>query len=529
MITFDSGATFAMQYTVETNVWTSVSISVLRETNKGIGAVTDRETGLVYLAGGYTGERNMMSVYDFGVNAMWSLSKLPDQALTFRSRAYYGNVWCQHRKSILYFGGFNAGYQPLLDDNVVTEYVPSTSTWMTLATRGTPPPMRADHCMASNDDGTQVIVYGGRLLRTMKYTNDLYILDTRTLVWRQGASGLVRAYAVCTIAGDQFLLWAGEGSSSSQPDTTVLIYDMKLNTWITDYTPPPSYVQARDIPQPTPGSSDPSSSSSHTGAIVGGVVGGLAVVLGLALLLNYTRRRKGNHGATLVETRGDDGDAELERARSPYSEETDRNSELQNLRAQIENHQEEIEVQRRLLEVQQQQQQQQHQQQQHQQQQQQRYSSPAYSYHPTLYTAAPSVLIPASHPYTAIDNVYTADVKAPVRAVSSSSTSFLGHSPAPTSPTLPTSPTSPAPYVAYPYQPTPAQQTLVPVVATTSNGYVTNAPSPVVSVSSLMDHAQASGSSPGSGTGGGNISGNQRGPSRPSGPTGNPQEGARER
>ncbi|KAF9178577.1 hypothetical protein BGZ50_007625, partial [Haplosporangium sp. Z 11] len=498
MVTFASGSSFAMQYNVETNVWTSVPVSVAHGDMQGIGAVTDPETGFVYLAGGYTGIRDMMSVYDFQVNSMWSLSKLPDPTLMFRARAYYGNVWSQYRKSILYFGGFNSQLKPALEDNVITEYEPSTSTWRTLATRGTPPPMRADHCMASNDDGTQVIVYGGRLFQINEFVNDLYILDTRTLVWRQGTPGLTRAYAVCTIAGDQFLLWAGAGPDGSQPGAAVHIYDMKLNTWITNYTPPPSYIQARSTPstlQPTPGSEadGPSSSSSHAGAIAGGVVGGLAIVLGSALFIYYTRRKKRNHGAKLVDTRGDDGDTELERARSPHLQETSRNNdELLNLREQIENHQEEIEIQRRLLEAQQQQQQHHHAQQQ--QQQQQQYPIPAYSYQPTPYVAIPLAPPPASYPYTTIDNVYTSDVKAPVTMVSSSSASLLGYSPAPTSPT-------PTPYAAYPYQPIPAQRSPVPAVAMVSNGYVAGATSPTISVNSVVNHAQASGSSSRSGAG----------------------------
>ncbi|ORZ10926.1 hypothetical protein BCR41DRAFT_356898, partial [Lobosporangium transversale] len=310
MITFHSGsAGFAFRYSLITTHWTPSNLRIGNTDRQGVGAVTDPNTGLVYLAGGYTDNtRDIMSVYDFSTD---SFTSIPMNTTIFQSRAYYANVWCSRRKSILYFGGYNATLRPVTTDNVVTEFVPNENSWYTMV----------------NDDGTLVIVCGGRPVAG-PFTGDLYILDTIRGNGLKGASGPPRAYTACTIAGDQFLIWGGQTSddAAGPVDLGYNVYSpgslcCRKRKETTSSAPAPTGTNGLKGPENE-------SSSSNAGAIAGGVVAAVAVICGIILFFVF---RKKQHRAT-----------------------------------PIQNQQEQLDLQRRLLQLQQQQQQLQLQQQQQQ-------------------------------------------------------------------------------------------------------------------------------------------------------------------
>ncbi|KAG9320424.1 hypothetical protein KVV02_007181 [Mortierella alpina] len=524
LITFHSGTLFAMRYSVDTNTWTSATCRPAVNF-QGVGAVTDPNTGRAYLAAGYTGRRDTMSVYNFVTDKLVSLpGGLPVAEGLFRARAYYGNAWCKYRNSILYFGGYDTALNPIVPENVVTEYQPATNAWSTMMTSGVPPPMRADHCMTANDDGTKIVIYGGRLSATMGFLNDLYILDTVTQTWRQGVSGPTRVYAACTVAGNQLLLWGGLDEAKNRVDATVHVYNLDLDTWGSSYTPPASYLDSAKRPPPHAGEGERGadgqmSSGSHVAAIVGGVVGVLAVILA-TLLFVFFRRKRGNgrpRGARLVETR------EIEESQG-----MGRNNELQHLRVQLENQQEELELHRRLLQLQQQQQEQQQQMQQMQQRQQ--HGRPLSAFGQQLPVAFAPVTAGPSDPYRVVGYAYTGDSKAPAMmsaaAEPSSSPSSMGYHHLPNS--TPSSPIYAAhPYQPIPHSPSPGPSVPISAVSATSSAYnsLHNSAAP-----SRVNSLHAGGlnqditNSPGQGG-----VGSQRDQPKPSGPRGNPQHGARER
>jgi len=130
MVTFHSGGTTSSyRYNVTSGQWTPSNALAAFAALQGVGAVTDPNSGLVYLAGGYTDiSRNSMDIYSFSSDSLTQqLMAAPDSV--FVSRAYYANVWCKKRNSILYFGGYNTSLDVAPDDNVVTEYVPTTDTY----------------------------------------------------------------------------------------------------------------------------------------------------------------------------------------------------------------------------------------------------------------------------------------------------------------------------------------------------------------------------------------------------------------
>ncbi|KAF9279520.1 Multiple epidermal growth factor-like domains protein 8 [Mortierella alpina] len=406
MITFHSGgATFAYRYSVAKGQWTPSTLQVQYGGYQGVGAVTDPNTGLVYLAGGYTdGSRNTLNIYNFNTDTI-AENPMPAASTVFPNRAYYTNVWSQKRGSILYFGGYNTTLKPIPNGNVVSEYVPSTQTWSTLSTTGTPPTMRADHCMTSNDDGSLVIIYGGRPVGNAPFSGEVFMLDTVNLVWKLGTPGPPRLYTTCTVAGDQLIIWGGVDGNDVVAPAPAYIYSISSNNWITQYVPPESYIAARRtesaVAAPTPtdanGSTSPTRpsgsmgskpTSNNAGAIAGGVVGGVAILCAGVLFFVFRRRR--NRGSP-VSTTGDQDDMREVKHQPPTAQGRG-DDELERLRLQLQNQQEQLELQRRLLQLQQQQQQ-------HmplQPQQPHQYQDMGYNYQPPIFYSAAATSEPAA-------------------------------------------------------------------------------------------------------------------------------------
>ncbi|KAF9902121.1 hypothetical protein EC991_005261 [Linnemannia zychae] len=248
------------------------------------------------------------------------------------------------------------------------------------ATSGTPPSMRADHCMAANDDGTKVVIYGGRPTGGAPYSGEVFILNTVTGVWTQGAAGQPRLYATCAIAGDQLLIWGGVATGDLIAPGTVLLYNIATNAWVTDYSPPSSYVaiaasqsaasassaSAKPTASSTPGTGgltgggEEEKSGSNVGGIVGGIVGALAVIAGIVGFLLFRRRRGRQHrGHHPVKTASSDNEhnspSSSPRAAGAASAGV-QEDELRRMQSQLENQQQQLELQRQLLTLQQHQQ-----------------------------------------------------------------------------------------------------------------------------------------------------------------------------
>ncbi|KAG0274065.1 hypothetical protein BGZ95_010133 [Linnemannia exigua] len=368
------GANSVYKYSVDSGSWTPAPMVFSNSGWQGVGAVTDPASGLVYLAGGYTDNtRGSMDIYNPRTDTA-TQSALPNAATTFGSRWYYTNVWCQQRKSILYFGGYNVTSQPGPPTNGVSEFTPSTGAWGTMATSGSPPSMRADHCMAASDDGTRVVVYGGRPVDGSPSSGEVFVLNTVTGVWTQGSPGQPRLYAACTIAGDQLLVWGGVATGNVIAPGAVLLYNIATNSWTTDYTPPASYValaasasaSAKPTGTGTPGAGGgEEKSGSNIGGIVGGIVGGLAVVAGIVGFLLFRRRRNQQQGQSRHQRiKASSGDYEqpsppTSATAAHGSDAEQQEDEIKRMQSQLENQQQQLELQRQLLTLQQQQQQQQ--------------------------------------------------------------------------------------------------------------------------------------------------------------------------
>ncbi|KAF9920661.1 hypothetical protein FBU30_009478 [Linnemannia zychae] len=189
------------QYNVLKDTWELSGMSFAEYKVQGVGAISDPTTGYIYLTGGYT-DASVNNVEVYHPSRPGTVTQIPYPVTGFVSRWYVDNVYCKPRGSILYFGGYTLKSELISDTRA--------------AAGGSVPANRANHCMAVSDDGSKVVVYGGRTsLASTVLSGDIYILDTKTLEWTQGVSGEARDIA-CTIAGNQLIVWGGKTAASTK-------------------------------------------------------------------------------------------------------------------------------------------------------------------------------------------------------------------------------------------------------------------------------------------------------------------------
>ena len=162
--------------------------------------------------------------------------------------------------------------------------------------------------MAASEDGSTIVVYGGRIpLNTtatppITYTGTFYTLDVPSGKWTQGPDGDIRLYMACLIVGDQFIAWGGTDGNNTY-NTPPRVFDLTKYQWVTSYTAPLYYLNAPKSTSaispiststsiPSPNSSDSSKTSSNLGAILGGTFGGLFVITLAALIFVYLKRKE---------------------------------------------------------------------------------------------------------------------------------------------------------------------------------------------------------------------------------------------
>ncbi|KAF9539440.1 hypothetical protein EC957_005399 [Mortierella hygrophila] len=180
--------------------------------------------------------------------------------------------------------------------------------------------------MAINDDGTKLIVYGGRL-ESNAFTSELFILTIATGTWAVGASSpLPRIYSACTIAGDQLIVWCGLTTLTEMAPKEVMIYDMNSNTWVEQYTPTAPYVNQTVPPIPGAVEARPSTNatlsavsppdstvtevaSSGGDSAIGIIAGSVLGVLGMCFIIFVVYQQQRRQGEQDIGTGGREGGA----------------------------------------------------------------------------------------------------------------------------------------------------------------------------------------------------------------------------
>ncbi|CAO3566519.1 unnamed protein product [Mortierella alpina] len=284
------------KYNIATDHWAGTqTVFPPEETRQGIRPVMDPNTGLVYMNA--WSNMDVFNPSDLGV----TLKPMP--ANVFTSRLFSGAVYNKLRGSILYYGGLNATIKLDPGATYVTEYTISTGLWSNFTTSGTPPVPRADFCMTSNDEGTKVVVYGGRVqpdtttTPPTQFTGTIHVLDLPSGRWTEGPVGTVRGYMGCTLVGDQFVAWGGLDGINTIKGPPV-IFNINTNQWAIEYKPP-AFLAAKptaSIGGAPPGSTTAASSSSgdSTSNLVqfGGTFGALFVIALAGIVYLFLKRRE---------------------------------------------------------------------------------------------------------------------------------------------------------------------------------------------------------------------------------------------
>ncbi|KAF9122309.1 kelch domain containing 4 [Mortierella sp. 14UC] len=304
---------FAQIFDIASNTWMPSKIHVASPNRNGLRAITSPDNGYTYIAGGYEADDKMdqMYVYHWDTD---ELTKIGMGSGAMVNTQHYRAVWWTTKKSILYFGGFASGQFARADVNV---FDTATEGFTSLQTTGEAPGPRSDMCMAISEDGTKLVVFGGRYYDMWKQwiQNSLYILDLNTMVWTRAQDyATPRTYAACTIADDTFISWGGTDTVTTV-NSPAIIYDLKRNKYLSQFKGPDPDNDIdplmKNIPPPKSNGNGGSSSSGggltfeqHRNLVLGCVFGSVALIwlVGCCCLCRVRKRRALNVQLVLEES-----------------------------------------------------------------------------------------------------------------------------------------------------------------------------------------------------------------------------------
>ncbi|KAK3830338.1 MAG: hypothetical protein J3R72DRAFT_257892 [Linnemannia gamsii] len=148
-----------------------------------------------------------------------------------------------------------------------------------------------------------MILFGGRDELIVSY-GDIYILDVPSMKWTKGKSApATRSNMACTVAGDNFISWAGSGdrpTGTDSPTGTPLIYDLNSGQWVQKFlrstsNKPSSSTSPSSTngltPQDNTEGGD-ASNGANGAAIGGGVAGAVVVIAAIAAIVFLVVRRR---------------------------------------------------------------------------------------------------------------------------------------------------------------------------------------------------------------------------------------------
>ncbi|KAG0012259.1 hypothetical protein BGZ80_000094 [Entomortierella chlamydospora] len=273
---------FYSMFDIDAGTWTNLTIKAPYVSLEGQSAVSDPNTGLIYILGGVGINNtvyNQLTVYD--PKAKNTVSQQTSSAAA--SIIDQGAVWSTTRNTIITFGGTRAppADPKGLGTGDLNEYDPSSKSWKIMSTTGDIPPSRLDHCMAASSDGSKIVVFGGTA-GDSTYFNTIYILDVKSGKWKQGQSAPVaRTRMSCAFHSYQFIAWGGSSGANraTMLNNLPVVYNLNKNSWTDNYN-------ADEVEKKTP-----------VGAIVGVIFGVLIVAGGGFFFYKRQQRKKQENDA----------------------------------------------------------------------------------------------------------------------------------------------------------------------------------------------------------------------------------------
>ncbi|KAF9365739.1 hypothetical protein BGX34_008604 [Mortierella sp. NVP85] len=228
-------------YDIRTDKWTQIFTNTNTNTNStmeqlwGRGAATDPVTGLIHIPFAFPNGNSSYSMLKVNLTDGSIASDNITQMM--RTQDQYAVAWSAPLRSLVY----------VAEDGVYTYN--STNGWKSFSTppKGTLP---LGSCLVAANGGSQMILFGGYSKTTNVTSGDIYILDVATSTWKVGPSVPIpdrRQTPACAVSNDQFIAWGGNaavGNDVVAPVNMTLVYNLKTNTWTTEYVVPPETVHA---------------------------------------------------------------------------------------------------------------------------------------------------------------------------------------------------------------------------------------------------------------------------------------------
>ncbi|CAG8549621.1 6597_t:CDS:2 [Ambispora gerdemannii] len=186
--------------------------------------------------------------------------------------------------------------QVLIYDTNVTQ----ASPWkVSNAKNDTMIPNRRGHAAVLASDGYSIIIYGGIGKPSIDTSTALFVLDTRTFIWKQ-INGInqptrIPAYATATLFQKYMIIAFGDYNVAAKgsSDLTILKIENDTYTWVNEYryiTDPTSLNSSIPI---TPQNTNYSTSVPHNLIIVVVLCSvGILSLMGLIAFVLYRRRQK---------------------------------------------------------------------------------------------------------------------------------------------------------------------------------------------------------------------------------------------
>ncbi|KAG0244429.1 hypothetical protein BGW41_007721 [Actinomortierella wolfii] len=105
---------------------------------------------------------------------------------------------------------------------------------------------RTAHCVATNNEGTLVAVFGGFVNHSTVADPTVYLLDTNTWTWTAVPMTNMRgrAYSACAIQDNQLIVWGGFFSRPTKSpnnlplvEESTMVFSMTTRQWVSSFIP----------------------------------------------------------------------------------------------------------------------------------------------------------------------------------------------------------------------------------------------------------------------------------------------------
>lgn len=185
-------------------------------------------TNMMIVIGGSSGSTRFHDFYTLNLDTLqWNRPHLngqkPSACLGHTATLVPGTA------DIVIFGGWDDNLQPR---QTLYRMKADTLEWSKLSASGVPPSRRAWHTAVYVESMRGILVFGGRGVADQCY-NDMHILDTDAMAWRQlttkGRPPPPRGGHTCVVLDDMLIVWGGYGGDAFFDD--MFMFNTTSLTW----------------------------------------------------------------------------------------------------------------------------------------------------------------------------------------------------------------------------------------------------------------------------------------------------------